>query len=382
MKLKYILAIFSVLIGGFLTSAHNFVFIKPVQAVTKPDLIISKLYFKEEAKLNDVYGYFNISLKNIGQGDLHFANQNNLIEISCYDHNFASKSDRGEGQLGYSTTKLDLSSGESSPDEQVTSIQNASFLAKKGLQKLYCSLDDTNMIDESNENNNTFVLTYRLDGDDLQKKLTKANYIVSDLERSVVAREQARFQQANTLLSKRLSGKILLQVDENGEAWYVDKDSSKRFYLLNGDSAFAVLRAFAVGISNKDLAKIPVGVLSENDGPDTDGDKLPDTLEAAIGINMNKKDSDNDGFDDYAEVVNGYNPNGTGKVVSDIVLVSRLNNSLLLQVEGGGEAWYVHDGHRYYMPNPQAAYISMRRLSLGVSNNNLNQLDIGSLDGK
>lgn len=47
---------------------------------------------------------------------------------------------------------------------------------------------------------------------------------------------------------------------------------------------------------------------------DSDGDKLPDDLEAYYGTDKNKKDSDGDGFDDGTEINNGYNPNGEGKL--------------------------------------------------------------------
>lgn len=39
-------------------------------------------------------------------------------------------------------------------------------------------------------------------------------------------------------LSNRLKGKILLQVESAGEAWYVNPDNEKRYYLGRPSDAF------------------------------------------------------------------------------------------------------------------------------------------------
>ena len=54
-------------------------------------------------------------------------------------------------------------------------------------------------------------------------------------------------------------GKILLQVQKNGEAWYVNPQDGKRYYLGNGDLAFQIMRYLSLGISNQDLDSISVG---------------------------------------------------------------------------------------------------------------------------
>ena len=53
-------------------------------------------------------------------------------------------------------------------------------------------------------------------------------------------------------LSSSLKGRILLQVEANGEAWYVNPVSEKRFYLGRPADAFRVMREQGLGISNKD----------------------------------------------------------------------------------------------------------------------------------
>lgn len=57
-------------------------------------------------------------------------------------------------------------------------------------------------------------------------------------------------------LSHRLKGKIMLQVEHNGEAWYINPDDGKRYYMPDGPSAYQIMRYLSLGISNTNLAKI------------------------------------------------------------------------------------------------------------------------------
>lgn len=54
-------------------------------------------------------------------------------------------------------------------------------------------------------------------------------------------------------------GHIYIQVETNGEAWYVEPKSQRRYYLGRPEEAFAIMRNFGLGISNEDLNRIPVG---------------------------------------------------------------------------------------------------------------------------
>ena len=117
------------------------------------------------------------------------------------------------------------------------------------------------------------------------------------------------------------SGKILLQVESYGRAWYVNPADGKRYYLKDGTAAYEIMRSLSLGISNKDLALIPT----------------------KSGERRSQK------------------------------LVNRLKGRILLQVESRGEAWYVHPvtGVRYYLRDGVAAYDLMRTFALGTSNNDL-----------
>ncbi|MBI5466256.1 MAG: hypothetical protein HY974_03130 [Candidatus Kerfeldbacteria bacterium] len=63
----------------------------------------------------------------------------------------------------------------------------------------------------------------------------------------------------NRSLTNRLKGRILLQVENRGEAWYLSPVDGKRYYLANGEAAYQIMRSLSLGIKNTDLRKIGVG---------------------------------------------------------------------------------------------------------------------------
>ena len=181
-------------------------------------------------------------------------------------------------------------------------------------------------------------------------------------------------------LAKRLKGKILLQAESKGEAWYLDPISLGRFYLSDGARAYGALCKFGLGITNKDLAKIPVGIEKRFLDTDTDGDGLADKLEESLDTNINKIDTDGDGHNNLIEVSSGYNPAGAGKLALDSKLSARLKGRIVLQTESRGQAWYINptDGKRYYLKDGNAAYQIMKFLSLGITNENIRKIKIGN----
>jgi hypothetical protein len=61
--------------------------------------------------------------------------------------------------------------------------------------------------------------------------------------------------QGDKKLQDRLAGKILLQVESAGEAWYVEPRTKKRYYLGRPKDAFNIMRSLSTGVSNEDLIK-------------------------------------------------------------------------------------------------------------------------------
>ncbi len=172
-----------------------------------------------------------------------------------------------------------------------------------------------------------------------------------------------------------VAGRILLQVESHGEAWYVSPDNSSRFYLGRPDDAFSLMKDKGVGISNKDLSRIAPAVDALS-GPDADGDKLPDDFERAVGTNPGVADTDGDAFSDFDEFASGHNPKSDGLLPFDSAFSKAQKGRIFLQVESKGEAWYVYPptAKRYFLGRPVDAFAIMRKLGLGITNADLEKI--------
>ncbi len=183
-------------------------------------------------------------------------------------------------------------------------------------------------------------------------------------------------------LAHKLSGRILLQTEANGEAWYVNPNNGKRYSLGRPEEAFAVMRSLSVGVTNIDLNKIRanVDIISPTD-VDADGDSLADVLEQGLETDPNSADTDNDNYDDYTEVKSGFNPKGNGSLKFDNGFINKNLGRIFLQIEGRGEAWYVNpvNRQRYYLSRPADAFAIMRHLGLGITNDDLEKIPLGTV---
>jgi plastocyanin len=121
-------------------------------------------------------------------------------------------------------------------------------------------------------------------------------------------------------LPERLRGRILLQVQSQGEAWYVNPATMQRYYLGRPNDAFIIMKKFGSGISNASFAAIRI--------------KAP----------------------------------------------SRLAGKILIKVQDGGKAYYINppDLKPYYLGRPADAFNIMRSVSLGVFNDTLAQIPIAA----
>lgn len=117
-------------------------------------------------------------------------------------------------------------------------------------------------------------------------------------------------------LEERLKGRILLQVEAHGEAWYVNPDNRLRYYLGREKDAFNLMRGLGLGISEADYNRY------RNSAPD------------------------------------------------------RLLGKIVLRVHSRGEAYYVNPLNKklYSLGRPADAFKIMRELGLGISNADLNQI--------
>lgn len=124
------------------------------------------------------------------------------------------------------------------------------------------------------------------------------------------------FQKLNNDLIEKLKGKILLQTKENGEAYYVNPEDKKRYFLGRPADAFDIMRELGVGISEESY----------------------------------------NSFDGYAP--------------------ENLSGRILLRVENNGEAYYVNpeDLKMHYLGRPADAFEVMRNLGLGITNKDLKKI--------
>jgi len=63
------------------------------------------------------------------------------------------------------------------------------------------------------------------------------------------------------IYSAKYRGKILLDVEDSGKAYYIDANDGKAYSLGNPTNAFEVIRKRGIGIKNIDLDKISTGIL-------------------------------------------------------------------------------------------------------------------------
>lgn len=114
-------------------------------------------------------------------------------------------------------------------------------------------------------------------------------------------------------LRTKLSGRILLAVEEQGEAWYVDPANKERYFLGKPVEAFNLMQQIGLGISNASFNSFK--------------GKAP----------------------------------------------ARLSGKILIKVQDSGKAYYVNpiDLKLYFLGKPSDAFLLMRRLGMGITNKNL-----------
>jgi len=119
-------------------------------------------------------------------------------------------------------------------------------------------------------------------------------------------------------MAEKLAGRIVLSVQENGEAWYVNPVDFRRYFLGRPADAFRVMRELGLGINETQFQEI---------------------AQAGLPVEGNR------------------------------ALAARLSGRIILQVEKNGEAWYINpvDLKKYYLGRPEDAFRVMRELGLGIT---------------
>ncbi len=120
------------------------------------------------------------------------------------------------------------------------------------------------------------------------------------------------------VFTKKHQGKVFLQVDKKGQAWYVNPKDLKRYYLGRPSNAFEVMRRQGLGVRHEVIEKTKV-------------------------------------------------------------YPARLVGRILIDVEDKGRAYYINpkDAKAYYLGRPADAFEIMRRLGVGITSINLDKIAVG-----
>lgn len=131
-------------------------------------------------------------------------------------------------------------------------------------------------------------------------------------------------------VAERVSGRVVLQVQQHGEMWYINPRNLQRYYMSNPTDTQHVMSRLGLGITDANLAKIPIA-----------------------------------------------GSTATG----DLALRRRVSGYILLQVEQHGEAWYVYPGDqmRYSLGRPADAFAILHHLDMGISNPDIATIPIGQI---
>lgn len=133
-----------------------------------------------------------------------------------------------------------------------------------------------------------------------------------------------------TSVLNQYRGYIALDYEVTSTPWYINPNDDNRYFFADSADAITLCTNHGDGITNANLARLPVAGSSDSD---------------------------------------------------DLPFQQQMKGKLLLQVESVGECWYVYPGDlkRYYIPNTAAAYQTLYDLGSNITNADLSLITIGSI---
>jgi hypothetical protein len=267
-----------------------------------------------------------IGASNIGQsinvGEIDSPGVNVLTYIRS-KNNFTAPQSSNNWNLvnqSFQITNLDLFNNIATiviPSESIT------LTLKKGESK-EVDLDK----DKINDIKVTFTDVYVNRAEITVKSLSEINKTSAKSESNlidynlVIKKEKESTEKIDKGLSNRLNGRLLLQVEEKGQTWYLEPITKERYFMGRPVDAFNMMRHFGLGISEDNFSK-----LEKSGAP------------------------------------------------------SRFAGRILLRVEAKGEAYYINpvDMKMHYLGRPADAFNLMRELALGISNENIRKILVGEV---
>jgi parallel beta-helix repeat protein len=98
---------------------------------------------------------------------------------------------------------------------------------------------------------NTFKIKAQ-DGENRQSNEVSISIIRKDIDSGeIITTEKKLIKNIDQKLAKKLAGLILLQTEKNGMAWYVNPTDNKRYYLGRQEDAFKIMSSLGLGVKNE-----------------------------------------------------------------------------------------------------------------------------------
>ena len=143
------------------------------------------------------------------------------------------------------------------------------------------------------------VLTAEESPKDILREARAGNFTIGSLAEANAAKD----------FTRKYVGRILLQVEGKGEAWYVNPNDNYKYFLGRPEDAFNIMRKLGLGVKH-------------------------------------------------------------GTITGNTVFPAKLSGKILLDVEDSGKAYYIFplDRKAYYLGRPADAFQVMREKGLGISN--------------
>lgn len=144
-------------------------------------------------------------------------------------------------------------------DEDTTNdliSQQGIGITNENLSKIPIGLDDINYGDDSDADGLADVFEEAIGTDKNDSDTDNDSYLDGEEITHGYTPKGTGKQLADTNFANSLKGKILLQIQSRGEAWYISPADGKRYYLKKGETAYEVLSKKNQGISDNDLSKI------------------------------------------------------------------------------------------------------------------------------
>lgn len=152
----------------------------------------------------------------------------------------------------------------------------------------------------------------------LEKEVLGIKIKYSDKD-EVIKSEKGLVKRVDKKLAAKLKGKILIQVESCGRAWYISPSDTKKYYLGRPTDAFEIMRKLGLGVKHEILKNTKI-------------------------------------YPNY------------------------LLGKILIDVGDKGKAYYINptDKKSYFLGRPSDAFEVMRKFGLGISNDNFRKIEIAS----